>query len=116
RSASVPRQGRKPAADMLETSSSLSRDARIVVNALQRDAGGLPVWRLARLQMPCHHIPHRRAGLLIDRGPAGDLVALAGLKRTAVGELQFGDPAADIFCRRASIGQAADADHIAALL
>src|SRR6266436_10190203 len=98
------------------TSSSLSPDARIVVNTLQRDAGGLPVWRLARPQVARHHIPHGWALLLVDRRPARDLVALAGLKRTAAGQLQLGDPVADIFRRRASIGQAADADHVAALL
>ena len=54
------------------------RDARIAFDAFQRHAWRLPVRRLARAQMFCHHIPDRRAVLLVDRGPSGDLVIPAG--------------------------------------
>src|ERR1700730_14689740 len=101
---------------MLETVSSLSRDAWIVVNAFQGDAGALLHQPLAGTQMFGENVPHRHSLLFVHRSPSRHLVALAGLKRAAVVELEVGDPASDAFRGRAGITEAADADHVAALL
>src|SRR5258707_10380926 len=101
---------------MCEGFSSQSRHARIVVDALDGDGGRLPALRLARSQMLGDHVPYRYAILLVDRSPAGDLVALGGVELAAVIELQVGDSLADAFRWRAGVGKAADADHVAALL
>src|SRR5689334_6180860 len=99
---------------MSQAASSVTRDPRIAVDALQRDTRALPVRRLAGAEVFGDDVPDRLAALLVDRGPARDLVGLAGFQRLAVVELEFGDAPADGFRRRAGIGEAADADHVAA--
>src|SRR6266851_538450 len=76
----------------------------------------MPIRRLQRAQMFYQYIPYRRSALFVDRGPSGYPVALAGLERTAVIELQFGNPSSGRFRRRTGVGHAPDANHIAALL
>src|SRR3982074_2721316 len=61
-------------------------------------------------------IPRRHSLLLIDRSPSRYLVALVGIERAAVIELQVGNPAPDVFRGRTGISEAADANHITALL
>src|SRR5689334_19385325 len=73
--------------DMTRRASYPARDSRIVVDAFQRHPRTLPVRRLAGAKMFCNDIPHRRAALLVDRGPARDLVGLASFDRTAILEL-----------------------------
>src|SRR3954468_3039637 len=94
----------------------MPRNAGIAVNAPERHAGCRPAGRLARPEMPGNDVPDWRAALLVDRSPAGHLVALSGFQVAAIVELQVGDSLADGFRRRASIGQAAKANHVAALL
>src|SRR5882762_4283919 len=76
----------------------------------------MPIRRLQGAQMFCQYIPYRRSALFVDRGPSGYPVALAGLERTPVIELQFGNPSSGGFRGRAGVRDAADANHIAALL
>src|SRR3984893_19511974 len=114
-----PRPCRKrgrAAVDVSKTVSSLSRDARVIVNTFQGDAGAAPFRHFAGAQMPGKHVPHRLALLLIEGSPSRHLVALAGFDRAAVVELEVGNPASDRFGGRASVGDTADADHVAALL
>src|ERR1700681_143475 len=94
----------------------MSRDARIVVDALQRDTWRAPVGWFARFEMVGDHVPDRRALLFVDRGPSRHLVALAGLQRAAAVELQFGNSFAHALRRRAGLEQPADANYVAALL
>src|SRR3979411_3188106 len=61
-------------------------------------------------------IPRRHSLLLIDRSPSRYLVALVGIERAAVIELQVGNPAPDVFRGRTGISETADANHITALL
>src|ERR1700722_2443718 len=111
------RRKRRPlSADWCGNVSSLSRDARVVFNALQRDAGVMAIPVLSGAQMLGEHVPHRRPLLLVDRGPSGHPVTLAGVKLMTIVEPQLGNSAPDRLGGRASIRHAADADHVAALL
>src|SRR6516162_5801121 len=92
-----------------------SRDAWIVVDALQCHAAVALSREPAGAQMFCQHVPHRASLLRVDRGPARNLVGLAGGHHPAAVELQIGNPLSEGFSRRASIGETADAGHIAAL-
>src|ERR1700728_4561685 len=96
--------------------SSLSRDAGVIVNTPEHDAGAAPFRRFRGTQMFGKNIPHRHALLLADRGPSRHFVALAGLDGAAVAELDIGNPASDRFRGSTGIGHAANPNHIAALL
>src|SRR5712664_4491083 len=96
--------------------SSLSRDTRIIFDALQRDAVAASVRCFPGTQMPGQHVPYRHSLLLVDGSPSRYLVAFARSDRVAVIEFQFGNPVPDILSRCTGVGKAADTDHIAALL
>src|SRR5579885_1416462 len=67
-------------------------DARTAGETLDRDRVQLLRPRLPEpAQIPGEHLGDRPALLLVDRGPAGDLVALAGLERLAAVERHVGD-------------------------
>src|SRR5258708_1401821 len=68
------------------TFSSLLRDAWIIGDAFQHNAAPALTRHFSRAQVFHEHIPHRRALLLIDGGPAGHLIALAGFDRTSIVE------------------------------
>ena len=77
------------------------RNPRIAVHAAERDVAAIGQGGLARAQVTGDHVPDRLALLRVDRGPARDLVALAGFERLAAVELQLGNAVADAFGRRA---------------
>src|SRR5215471_3071598 len=107
---------RKQRTDGPQRDSSLSCDTRIPVRALQGNTRADLLRDFPGAQMLHKDIPDRCALLLVDRSPSGDLIAFAGLNWTAVGELQVGNPATYRFRGCAGIGEAASADHVAALL
>src|ERR1700744_3345433 len=83
---------------------SLTGNPRIAVDASQADVAAAGQDAASRPQMARHDVPDGRPVLRIDRSPAGDLVAFAGLERLLVAELQVGDAVADGLGRRADIG------------
>src|SRR5262249_45747762 len=96
--------------------SSSPRDARIALDTLQGDTRAALIDRFARAQIFGQDIPHRRALLLVDRCPSRNLVALVRFDRAAIVELELGNTASRRFRRRASVGHAADPDHVTTLL
>src|SRR5581483_11767088 len=95
----------------------LPGEAGIAGHALEHDAAGHPWFcNLLAPQVTGDDLPHRLALLRIDRGPAGDLIPLAGLERPAIVEREIGNAPAHRLVRRARVAQTADANHVAALL
>jgi hypothetical protein len=64
--------------------SSLFRDTWVAIDALQGHAAGTCPRESSGAKMVCDHVPDRGSLLLVDGGPARDLVVLFGFEPMSV--------------------------------